>query len=394
MSGELVDISVIEGMVDAVHPTGTSRPSSGVEVWEAREWLVHGALVEPHAHLDKVYLAERAPNRQGDLMGAIAAMQSIRDTTPVSDIVARAHRAVDAFISRGTTRIRSHADTTLDNGLRSVQALTEVREARRDDIDIQVAALLDWPLTGRQSAERRAMARDAVDMGADVIGGCPHLDDDPRQAIEWLLAEAIDLGVPLDIHADENLRPQSRDLEILADIMLAEGIRHPVTAGHCVSLSTASQEDIVRVAEKVSAAGISVVALPHTNLFLQGREMESGRARGVAPVVALARAGVVVGAGGDNMQDPFHPLGRADPYDVAALMVLTAHVTVETASSMVTTHGGRAVGFPVAAPSPGAIADLVLVPAKDWRSALAQAPERRTVVRRGRVIVSGDSDRK
>lgn len=392
--GARVDIRIDGGTVASIHPGGTLSPSPSHSLHDGEGWLVHGALVEPHAHLDKAYLAERAPNPSGDLMGAIEAMQAVRHTTDQADIVARADRAVDAFVSRGTLRIRTHADTTLDNGFRSIDALVAVRDARREEVDIEVAALLDWPLTGPGSAARRAMAREAVARGADLIGGCPHLDEDPRAAIEWLLDEACELGVPLDLHADENMRPDSRDLEMLADIMIERKLSHPVTASHCVSLSARHDDDIRRVAEKVAAAGITVVSLPQTNLFLQGRGSESTRPRGIAPVRALAGAGVVVAAGGDNMQDPFHPLGRADPYDVAALMVLSAHVPVADAFAMVTDSARVATGSDPAGPLPGRGADLVLVPRADVRSTLADPPRRRTVIRRGRVVRNANSDRK
>jgi len=394
VDGTCVDIRIDAGTVTTVLPHAQDAAPRTHPRLDADGWLVHGALVEPHAHLDKAYLAERAPNATGDLMGAISAMQAVRDTTSVADIVTRADRAVEAFLFRGTTRIRTHADTTIDNGFRSIEALVAVREMRREDVDIQVAALLDWPLTGPGSAARRAMAREAVERGADLIGGCPHLDDDPRSAVEWLLDEALSLGVPLDLHADENLRPDSRDLEILADLMIERGVSHPVTASHCVSLSTLEVDDIRRIAEKVARAGISVVALPHTNLFLQGRESESSRPRGIAPVGLLARAGVVVAAGGDNLQDPFNPFGRADPYDVASLMVLSSHVPVADALDMVTRSAEAATGGLLTGPSSGAVADLVLVPQTDVRSAIAESPYRRTVIRSGRVIVDGNSDRK
>ena len=37
----------------------------------ANGWLVLPAFAEPHAHLDKAFLAERIENPTGDLMGAI-----------------------------------------------------------------------------------------------------------------------------------------------------------------------------------------------------------------------------------------------------------------------------------------------------------------------------------
>lgn len=392
--GARVDIVIDDGSITEVRPAGERAAPPSHPRLDAGGWLVHGALVEPHAHLDKAYLAERAPNPAGDLMGAIGAMQSVRHTTDVADIEHRAERAVDAFLARGTTRIRTHVDTTIDNGFRSVDALVAVRDRRREDIDIQVAALLDWPLTGAGSADRRAMAREAVARGADLIGGCPHLDEDPLTALEWLLAEAVTLGVPLDLHADENLRTDSRDLEMIADLLLSTGLRHPVTAGHCVSLSVRDAVDIRRIADKVAEAGIAVVALPQTNLYLQGRDAASNPPRGVAPVRALVEAGVVVAAGGDNMQDPFNPLGRGDPYDIAGLMVLTSHVNVDEALRMVTSSARATTGAPSAGVACGDRADLVLVPVPDVRAAVAETPERRIVVRGGRVVASVNSDRK
>ena len=80
----------------------------------------------------------------------------------------------------------------------------------------------------------------------------------------------------------------------------------------------------------MAAAGIAVVALPATNLYLQGREHQQAMPRGVTAVRALREAGVVVAAGADNLQDPFNPLGRACPFETAALMVLTAHLSPRT----------------------------------------------------------------
>ena len=49
--------------------------------------LLTCALAEPHAHLDKAFLAERIHNPTGDLMGAIMAMEKSRDQITVADTV-------------------------------------------------------------------------------------------------------------------------------------------------------------------------------------------------------------------------------------------------------------------------------------------------------------------
>src|SRR5262249_21638884 len=158
------------------------------------------APVEPHAHLDKAFLAERILNPSGDLLGAIGAMEANRATMTVEDNAARAERAVRVFVANGVTAIRSHADTTLDNGLRSIEALALVRERVGDLVDLQIVALVSWPITGPSGADQRALLRDALQAGADVVGGCPHLEDDPGAANEVLLEIAADTGRQIDLH--------------------------------------------------------------------------------------------------------------------------------------------------------------------------------------------------
>ena len=48
-------------------------------------YLLLAAAVEPHAHLDKAFLAERVENPTGDLIGAITAMQASRHLIDVAD---------------------------------------------------------------------------------------------------------------------------------------------------------------------------------------------------------------------------------------------------------------------------------------------------------------------
>ena len=138
-----------------------------------------------------------------------------------------------------------------------------------------------------------------------------------------------------------------------------------------------------RVAEAVAAAGIAVVALPATNLYLQGRDRQQAMPRGVTAVRALRRAGVTVAAGADNLQDPFNPVGRACPFETAALMVLTAHLQPIDAWNTVSEAAARATGFGTATVASGASADLLAVRAGSLREAIAFGPADRIVWRAG-----------
>ena len=387
LEDRVVDIVVdVRGTIASITPSDETPPGQSENTVDFGGKLLLPPLAEPHAHLDKAFLADRVENDTGDLMGAIQGLERIRHTVTHEDIVERACRAAVLMSKNGVTAIRTHADTTLSSGLTSVHALLEAKRRCASFIQIQVAMLLDWPLTGPQSGERLQLARDAIDAGVDVVGGCPHLDDNPQQALEILLRLALDSGLPLDIHADENLRADSRDLENLADLILRDNIKHNITASHCVSLSAQSASDITRVSEKVATANIAVVALPLTNLFLQSRGITSLSPRGITPTAHLRARGVIVAAGADNLQDPFNPVGRGDPLETASLMVIAAHESPQTACDMVTRNSHHIISPGRSFLKPGDKADFIAVPAANVREVIAMGPPDRTVVYGGVVI--------
>jgi cytosine deaminase len=387
VDGTTIDVLCVDGIVTAVgHGLAAG---DGTEVVDLDGRLLLAAAAEPHAHLDKAFLAERIENPTGDLMGAITAMQQNRHLLTVEDITERATRAALTMLANGVTAIRTHADLSVEHGMKSVEALLAVRDALADQVDIQVVALCGWPLTGVGGDPVRGLLADAIAAGVDLVGGCPHLDDEPAAANEILLSIAADAGLPVDLHTDETLNPEMLALEDLADRVIASGFPHPVTASHCVSLGVQPVEVQQRVAAKVAAAGISVVALPHTNLFLQGRDQQAAMPRGVTAVKALREAGVVVAAGADNLQDPFNPVGRADPLETAGLMIMTTHLLPGDAYAACSSQSRRAMSLPAAGPVVGAAADLVAVRAATVRDAIAWSPVDRVVVRNGRVAAPG-----
>ena len=120
--------------------------------------------------------------KTGDLMGAIRAMESGRELITVADTIERAERAVRLMVRHGVTAIRSHVDVKVDNGLDSIEALLEVKARTSDIVDVQICAMLDWPLSGDIGKQHLALGRNAIRLGADLIGGCPHLDENTVEA--------------------------------------------------------------------------------------------------------------------------------------------------------------------------------------------------------------------
>ncbi|MGE0136202.1 MAG: amidohydrolase family protein [Ilumatobacteraceae bacterium] len=382
--GTTADVG-IEG--DSIVSVGATDPhaEAPADSIDLDGWLLLPAFTEPHAHLDKAFLAEVVPNPTGDLLGAIMAMEESRHLITVADTIERAERAARLMLANGVTAIRTHADLTTTNGMCSVEALIEVRKRLRGLVDIQVCALAGWPSIGPEGADQRALLRDAIEAGVDLIGGCPHLETDAAAANDLFLTMAGEAGLPVDLHTDETLDPSTIGLDDLAGRVIDTGFSHGVTASHCVSLGMQPEYRQREIADKVADAGLSVVALPHTNLYLQGREHQSKMPRSLTAVRALRNAGVPVAAGADNLQDPFNPVGRADPLETAGLMIMTSHLLPDDALASVSSIARVALGLAPGSIEPGARADLVALPAGSVREAIAMGPQPRFVISGGRI---------
>ena len=378
--GRVVDITVDSGIITAVSPAGVK---GDVDMGGR---LVVGSFAEPHAHIDKAFLAERVANPTHDLPGAIHALEEARRTITPDDTYERAMRALRLYSRNGVSRVRTHADTMATNGLESVRALLAAKEDSRGFVDVQVAMLLSWPVNGDQGRENRRLAERAIEAGIDVVGGCPHLDPDPRSATRYFVRLALDSGLPLDLHTDENMRESSNDLEDLSDAIEELGTPVHVAASHCVSLSLRDRREQERIARRTAASGVSVIALPQTNLFLQGHGTTTSTPRAITPVNVLRDAGVGVGAGGDNLQDPFNPVGRGDALETANLLVVAGHVSPDNAFDAVGADAHRAINAVPDQISVGSAANFVGLRATTVREAIAMGPPDRIVVHGGVVI--------
>lgn len=383
--GSTADVRVSGDAITGVHPAGSTEPQPGDEAHELDGHLLLPAPGEPHAHLDKALTADLVPNPRGDLAGAIEHWMARYPERSVPEITDRARRAALACLASGSTAIRTHVDINDGIGLQAVAALLAVRAELAPLLDLQIVALVGRPLVEPEGAANRELLLAALDAGVDVVGGCPHLDVDPQATMDHCLALAAARGLPLDLHMDENLRADSLDLEYLA--------RHPltadvpgVTASHCCSLGVQDVATQRRVAEAVAQADVSVVALPQTNLFLQARDERCSPARGLTAIASLREAGVNVAGGADNLQDPFNTVGRADPLETAALLVMAAHLRPEDAYGAVSAAVRQALGLPAVAVAVGSPAELLAVRARTVREAIAFAPADRLVVHRGKVV--------
>lgn len=382
--GQCVDVGCKSGVIAELAAAGSTAMRGNAEP-DVRDHLVLTAPIEMHAHLDKAHTADLF-DTVGDLGEAIDAWTTAYDDRTVDETARRARRAVVRMIDAGYQRVRTHVDCGPGIELRAVEALLGVRDAFAGTIDVDVCAMVSSPLgTGALRLLDSALA-----LGVDLVGGYPHVEADVRTATATLLERAATAGLPVDLHVDEKLDPTATGLADLCD--LAAQFPYGITASHCCALGMAEPAVQRDVAAAVAEADITIVALPLTNLYLQAREHRTATPRGVAPVATLRDAGARVVAGADNLQDPFHALGRADPFEIAATMVTVAHVDAASAWAMVTDEARAALGLEPVRATVGSPADFLVVPSPTLRAAIADAPAARTVVRSGEVISRTTTD--
>lgn len=386
--GSVVDVDIRDGRVAAVTPSrsGPATAAGATEVLDLDGYILLPAPAEPHAHLDKALTADVFVNPTGDLMGAIEVWRSNRPDLTVAEIADRAEAAVRINLAHGITAIRTHIDVSEMVGTTSAEALMAVRDRVGHLIDIQIAGLVSTPSVGDSGRANRRALVDTLELGIDVVGGCPHLEDDPAPSIVAALENAARFGRPVDLHMDETLDPGVLDLVDLARLVIDSGFEGRVTASHCVSLGVQPAEVQREVAALTAEAGVAVIALPQTNLFLQARGVTVSPARGLTPVDTLREAGVAVAAGADNLQDPFNTMGRGDPLETAALMVMVGHMTPAEAYDSVSNTARTVMGLEPVGYEAGSPAEFLAVRAGSLREAIASAPADRVVVHRGRVV--------
>jgi cytosine/creatinine deaminase len=380
--GSRRDVVVDGETVVAVAAPGTHPAEAPATTIDLDGWLLLTAPAEPHAHLDKALSFDLIDPPLGDLSSAIDAWVAYAGTMTVDSIVERARTQVLAMLVNGITAIRSHVDVHPGAPTRGVEALRRVRD--------ELGALVDLELVALCSA--RASAADinaALDAGFDLVGGAPHLAEDPAAEVARLAGFAARRGLGMDLHTDENLDgPVTLDLYARTVRDLPRGREY--SAGHCCRLGTMPADQLSEIIAEVKAADIGVIANPITNLYLQGWQHSHSVPRGLTALRALIDAGVRVAAGADNVRDPFNPLGRSDAFETAGLLITAGHLSPTEAWHLVSDGARSVLGLPVAGPRVGAQAELLAVRASNLLDAIANAPADRMVVHRGRLVARSE----
>ncbi len=385
-------IGIDGGRIRAV----TRHPVTGLEEVDAAGGLVTESFVDGHLHLDKVHTLDRVVQKVGDAAltaytaGDMAsALTSIELASAVkaeydrSWIEPNARRAVVEAVRHGVRHVLAFADVDTKARLEGVIPLLALREEFLGVVDLQVVAFPQDGLLCDPGAEE--LVREAVELGADVVGGIPWIeqsDADAAEHVRRMCALAAGTGRRVAMLVDDAGEASLRTTEMLATGLIEHGLVGRGVANHARALGLHPRPTLERVADLARRAGLGFVSDPHTgSLHL--------------PVRELTALGLPVALGQDDIEDAYYPFGRHSMLEVA---FLAAHALgafdragLDLVYDAVTTTAARVLGVPDHRLEPGGAADLVVHHHAGLREVLAQHSAPAYVIASGRVVASSTS---
>jgi len=381
------DIAVSEGVIEKIARRINGRPRRKID---ARGKLVTESFVNAHLHLCKVYTLMRMNETalkdyhgegMGKAMTAIESAAKIKDNYDVKWILPNVRRALRSAARFGNTHIRAFADVDSKAGLIGVKALIKAREEFKGVVDVQVVA---FPQDGVvREPEAADLIREAMDLGADVVGGIPWIEfteKDEQEHIDKMFEIARVYNKNISMLVDDAGDPGLRTLEMLALATLREGWEGRVLAHHARAMSQYPEPYFLKLVALLKQARLGVISDPHTGPLH-------------ARVKEMLHEGALVALGQDDVSDAYYPYGRNNMLEVAFLnshlLWMTTEAEMEQLYDMITVDAARAMGLKRFGLRKGNPANLVVLHEENVLEALRNHGAPRFVISHGRVVSKG-----
>ncbi|MBM6615223.1 amidohydrolase family protein [Desemzia sp. RIT804] len=383
---DLQDVGIKNGEIIAIEKEITETAD---KVIEADGRVLVPGFVESHIHLDKALIASRKPNKSGTLQEAIKVTAELKPTFSKEDIYDRAKQALEMIIPHGVTTIRTHSEFDPAQGFTGFETILKLKEEYKDLVDIQVVAFPQEGIFKAPGTDK--MMYEAMEMGADVVGGIPYNDAPANEHIDLVFEIAKKYNKPIDLHQDFSDEADKMSIEYLCHKTIKEGYQGKVSVGHLTALHALPKEQLDPIIQLMVEAEISVMALPATDLHLGARNDEYNVRRAVTPIRKLRDAGVNMCIATNNIRNAFTPYGNGDILQTAMLAIPVAHLggadDLHTVLSMITENPAKAIGLINYGIQVGNQADVVLLDTKVKENAIIDIPERLYVIKNGRITV-------
>ncbi len=368
--GRLMDIGIHQGRIAAIEP---SLPP-GERDLDAGGRLAIAGFVESHIHLDKACIADRCAIKQGTLAEAIEQVAKAKRDFDEDDVAERASRVLAMAVGNGVTRMRTQLEVDPVIGLKGLAGVLRAIEAFKWAIDVEICIFPQEGLLNYPGVE--ALMLQALNAGGTVVGGAPYTDSNPHGQIDRLFDIARDLDRDIDMHLDFDLDASWLDVEYVCAKAQRRGWQGRVSVGHATKLSALPPQRLEEVARTMADAGVRLMVMPATDIFLMGRQYSHNIPRGLTPAHTLLKYGVTCALSTNNVLNPFTPFGDCSLIRLANLYANVCQVGTSAGLAdclaMVTTLAAQVLGCSDYGLTVGNPGDVVLLDARDASSAVAE----------------------
>ena len=386
----LWQILIEEGKISRIFSQNEVFNYSG-EILDGEEGIVYPPFVEPHIHLDATQTAGQ-PNwsQSGTLFEGIERWAERKSLLSHEDVKSRAWKTLKWQIANGVQYVRTHVDVS-DPTLTALKAMLEVKKEIAPWVDLQIVAFPQEGILSYPNGEK--LLDQAMEMGADVVGGIPHFEFTREYGVESMHI-AFDIArkynKQIDIHCDEIDDEQSRFVETVAALALKYDMGEKVTASHTTAMHSYNNAYASRLFRLLKMSKIHFVANPLVNIHLQGRFDTYPKRRGVTRVKEMLKNNINVCFGHDDVFDPWYPLGTANMLQVLHMGLhvcqLMGYGQINDGLKLVTENSAKALGLTDYGIQEGNSANFIVLPAENGFDAVRRQVPTRYSIRHGKVI--------
>ena len=386
----LWQILIEEGKISRIFSQDEVFNYSG-EILDGEEGIVYPPFVEPHIHLDATQTAGQPNwNQSGTLFEGIERWAERKSLLSYEDVKSRAWKTLKWQIANGVQYVRTHVDVS-DPTLTALKAMLEVKKEIASWVDLQIVAFPQEGILSYPNGEK--LLDQAMEMGADVVGGIPHFEFTREYGVESMHI-AFDIArkynKQIDIHCDEIDDEQSRFVETVAALALKYDMGEKVTASHTTAMHSYNNAYASRLFRLLKMSKIHFVANPLVNIHLQGRFDTYPKRRGVTRVKEMLKNNINVCFGHDDVFDPWYPLGTANMLQVLHMGLhvcqLMGYSQINDGLKLVTENSAKALGLMDYGIQEGNSANFIVLPAENGFDAVRRQVPTRYSIRHGKVI--------
>ncbi|MGO9962714.1 MAG: amidohydrolase family protein [Acidimicrobiales bacterium] len=410
---QLSDIGISGGKIAAV---ADELPTDAAEVIDAAGRLVVPGFIDCHFHIGKSFFgrethrydyrrAEWNPSDLGEryrhrYRSGMADLEEYHENvvplvkqwawkeayTPET-VADRICEALSLGLSNGVVACRMFVDVDSFARLVELEGALEAKRRVGHLIQLQVCP---FPQEGLDAdPETAGLMEQAMKMGADVVGGLPHVEWTEQMChdhADFCFELADRYGAPVHFLCDDVASPMSRTLEYVAAKTVQARRYGRVSSSHNGALSSYPDTHAVKVLNMIRDAEMNICCNSHVNLL-----------GALTRVHEMVDYGINVSVGQDDLDNFYYPFGQEDPLEWAWSLAHAGQFAyprgIEQVFDMVTVNGAKTLGLSGYGLEVGCRADLVVLDCTHPREAIQYRSDRLHVISNGRRVAGTKRER-